>query len=210
MTSAARTDIRNALVRTAIFLFLPLLLLIGRPAFGQALPAAEASPISTGFELPRTAGTLQYSVGVNENLSTGYYAQSGWDSATGVNGNLAFISSSKIYPFSMVFSGGRSWSTSGQPSTLFLNLGLSQVITTRHWNFVLSDSVSYLPQTPSTGLSGIPGVGDLGVPPLQIGDAGQGVLTQYATRVGNNSSLSATSSLTGKTSIATAKPAASA
>jgi hypothetical protein len=202
MPSAVRTGIRNAPIRSGLFLLLALLLPVGRAAFGQALPTAEAAPISTGFELPRTAGTLSYSVSANESLYSGYYGNSGLSTSTGLNGNLAFISISKLYPFSMVFSGGRAWSTSGQPSTLYLNLALSQVVTTRTWNFVLSDSVGYLPQTPSTGLSGIPGVGDLGVPPPQAGtDTGQGLLTVYSTRVNNSASLSAQHSLTGKTSI---------
>jgi len=190
---------RNALIRTGLLL---LLLPIGRSAFGQALPTAEAAPISTGFELPRAAGTLSYAVSANETLSSGYYGNTGLDSSTGLSGSLAYISPSKVYPFSMVFSGGRSWTTSGQPSTLYLNLGLSQVINTRTWSFVLSDSINYLPQTPSTGLSGIPGTGDLGVPPVQVGeDTGQGVLTGYATRVSNTASASAQHQLTGKTSL---------
>jgi hypothetical protein len=196
---AAQTAIQSSFLWIA--LVLPLLP-IGHAAFGQALPAAEAAPISTGFELPRTAGTLQYSVGANENISTGYYNNSGVATSTGINGDVAFISASKLDPFSMVFSGGQAWSTSGQPSTTFLNLGLSQVISGKHWNLILSDSVSYLPQTPSTGISGIPGTGDLGVPPINVGeDFGQGVLTPYSTRVGNTTSLNIQRSLTGKTSI---------
>jgi hypothetical protein len=191
--------IRTGLLVIAAF---ALVASFSRSAFGQALPAGEAAPISTGFELPRTAGTLQYSASVNESLSSGYYNSSGVSTSTGVTGDLAFISASKLYPFSMVFSGGRSWSTSGQPSSLFLNLGLSQVITTSRWNFVLSDSVSYLPETASAGLSGIPGTGDLGVPPIQVGDdSGQGVLTGFSTRVGNVASVSAGRSLTGATSL---------
>jgi hypothetical protein len=195
-----RSAIQNALLRTAFFLVMPLLP-IGRAAFGQAIPTAEAAPISTGFALPSTQGTLRYSIGVNESISTGYYG-TGTDSATGVSGNVGFISGSSVYPFSLVFSGGDSWSTTGQPSTYYLNLGLSQVINTRNWNFILSDTVSYLPQTPAIGLSGVPGTGDIGVPPIQVGvDTGQGVLTAYSARVSNAVSLSAQLKLTGKTSL---------
>jgi hypothetical protein len=66
---------------------------------------------------------------------------------------------------------------------------------------VLADSVSYLPETPTTGLSGIPGLGDLGVNPVQIGpDTPQGALTAYSNRVDNASTLSIQRQLTGKTS----------
>jgi hypothetical protein len=201
MQRTSRTLIQSRLFATALFL-LAHLLLIGPPAFSQALPAAEASPISTGFELPRVEGSLRYSVSAFESISDGYFGGSGVNYATGVNGDLAYISNSKLDPFSMVFTGGRSWATSGEPSTNFLNLALSQVVKTRNWNFVLSDSVNYLPQTPSTGLSGIPGTGDLGVPPVQVGDSfGQGVLTGFATRVSNITDLSVDRALTGKTSL---------
>src|SRR5665213_1982800 len=124
-------------------------------ANGQALPAAEASPISTGFGIPRVAGTLQWAVTGSETLSWGYYANSGAAAATNLSGDMAYLSNSKQDPFSMVFAAGRSWSTSGEPSYTFLSLGLSQVINVGRWNFVLSDSVSYLPGTPIFGLSGV-------------------------------------------------------
>ncbi len=46
--------------------------------------------------------------------------------------------------------------------------------------------MSYLPESPAGGLSGIPGVGDLGVDPIAVGPAsGIGVLTDYGPRVSN-------------------------
>jgi len=102
----------------------------------------------------------------------------------------------------MVFTGGRSWSNSGQPSYGYLNLGLSQVIGMGRWTLVLSDNPNYLPGTPTTGLSGVAGVGDLGVAPVQIGgDSVQGVLTNYSTRVTNSAVASLTRPLTGRTSL---------
>jgi len=168
----------------------------------QALPAAEAAPISTGFALPRTAGTLQYAVSASESLSWGYYGNQGSAKSTNLTGDVGYISNSKRDPFSMVFSGGHSLSTSGQPSYSYFNLALSQVVAAGRWSFVLSDSVSYLPGTPTTGLSGVPGVGDLGVAPVQLGgDVSQGVLTNYSNRVNNTAMGSLGRQLTGKTSI---------
>ena len=185
-----------------LFLFLVLSMQIAPSIFAQALPAAEAAPISTGFALPRTAGTLQYAVSASESLTWGYYGNQGAASGTNLTGDVAYISNSKRDPFSMVFSGGHSWDTSEQPSYSYLNLALSQVIAAGRWNFVLSDSVSYLPGTPTTGLSGVAGVGDLGVSPVQVnGDADQGVLTNYSSRVTNAALGSLQRQLTGKTSI---------
>ena len=72
--------------------FWVLLMAVARSSFGQALPAAEASPISTGFELPTTAGTLNYAVSVGETLNWGYYTGSGAVDATNLSGDLGYIS----------------------------------------------------------------------------------------------------------------------
>jgi hypothetical protein len=183
-------------------LALALILTIVVPAgFGQALPAAEASPISTGFALPLTAGSLQYAVSTSESLIWGYYGNSGAAATTNVSGDAAYISNSKRDPFSMIFAGGHSWSNTSQPSYSFFSLSLSQVISFGRWNFVVSDGLSYLPGTPTVGLSGVPGLGDLGVAPVQVGpDTGQGVLTDYSSRVSNVASASLGRQITGKTS----------
>jgi hypothetical protein len=196
----ARPAASTALIRVALLLLVPLMT-IAPSALAQALPAAEASTPSTGFALPRAEGTLRYAVSASETLTWGYYG-AGAASASNLSGDLAYLSSSKTDPFSMIFSGGHSWSTSNQPSYTFLNLALSQVITTRLWNFIVADSVSYLPSTPTAGLSGIPGFGDLGAEPVPSGGYdGQGVLTNYSTRVSNAASGTLAINLTGKTSL---------
>lgn len=173
-----------------------------RSANAQAIPAATADPISTGFRLPTAFGSLAYSVGASEDFTSGYYAGGGWQPATGLHGNLALISSSHRYPTSLVLAGGRFFSTSSQPESNFVNLSISQVLSSKKWNVVATDSVAYLPATASVGLSGVPGLGDLGVPPLQTGiDFGQGILTNYATRVSNSTSLNIARNITAKTSL---------
>jgi hypothetical protein len=172
-------------------------------ASAQALPAAQASPVSTGFALPSAEGTLQYGASASETLTSGYYSGiSGPAASTNLNGDVGYVSGSKSDPFSMIFSGGHSWSNSIQPSYSYLNLALSQVITTRLWTFIASDSVSYLPSTPVAGLSGVAGVGDLGAGVVPtVGDQGQGLLTNYSTRVSNVASGTLSIGLTGKTSL---------
>jgi hypothetical protein len=196
--------VRTAMVATGVFLVA--LLVVSPAAIGQALPAAEAAPISTGFSLPRTAGTLNYAVSASESILWGYSGRAGTSSSTNLTGDLAYLSSSRRHPFSAVFSGGRSWSTSDGPSYSFLNLGMSQVLNAGRWNMVISDSVSYLPGTPSVGLSGVAGIGDLGVNPnpgpIQVGiDTGQGILTNDSSQVGNTASGNLQRQITGKTSI---------
>lgn len=184
------------------FTLLVVCLLSGRIAFTQALPAAEAAPISTGFALPTTLGSLQYALSASQSLNWGYYGNSGVWAMTNLSGDLAYLSNSKRHPFSTVLSGGRSFSESGQASYSFASVGVSQVASFGRWSIVLSDSVSYLPGTPVGGLSGVPGVGDLGITPVQVGtDTGQGVLTNYSSRISNLAAVTLSRQLTGKTSL---------
>ena len=193
--------LRKAILTRSFFLALMVMTVV-TPMLGQALPAAEAAPISTGFALPRTAGTLNYAVSGSEEATWGYYGNQGAYAATNLSGDVAFITNSKLYPFSLVFSGGRSWSSSGQPSYGYSSLGLSQVLNLKRWTVVISDSISYLPGTPTVGLSGVPGAGDLGINPVQVGaDTGQGVLTAYSNRVANTVVGSIQRQLTGRTSF---------
>lgn len=177
-------------------------LLAATNARAQALPAAEASPISTGFTLPEIGGSLRWGVSAAESLDWGYYNQSGLAAGTNVSGDVAYLSSSVYRPFSLVLSGGRSWENSKEPSYSFASLAMSQVFLVGRWNIILSDAVSYLPETATTGLSGVAGVGDLGVPPVQTGlETGQGLLTNYSPEVTNTAAASASRQITGRTSL---------
>ncbi len=164
-----------------------------------------ANPVAyDGFQLPTVGGSLQYSLTAGESILFGYNGEpgTGANPITSFSGNLAYLSKSENHPFSAVYSGGYLIGTSNEPSYPFQNLALSQVLRTRSWNFVLADSVSYLPQTPTTGLSGIPGIGDIGVAPIQnTSTAGLGILTDYSTRISNNVSGTASRNLTGSTSL---------
>jgi hypothetical protein len=167
------------------YLVAPVLLLaVGVRAKAQAPPLS--TPPTFGFSLPSVEGTLTYSLSASEAFLTGYAG--GVDYDTALSGSLGYLSKSPDKPFSLVYSGGYLYSSvPGYPSSsTFQNLAASQVVTTKHWNFVIDDAVSYLPESPTTGLSGIPGVGDIGVEPVQIGDQpAQSILTNYATRLGN-------------------------
>jgi hypothetical protein len=178
-------------------------------AFAQALPAAEASPISTGFSLPVTSGSLSYALSASETLNWGFFGNGNRTESTNVSGDLGYISTSKRNPFSAVLSGGHAFGTGGQPSYDFVGAGLSQVIAVKRWTYVFSDNLSYLPQTPAVGFAGLPGLGDIGVSPVLLGviptstiaAPTQGVLTNYAQRVENSASASLTRDFTAKTSF---------
>ncbi len=171
----------------------------GAAAHAQAVPAQTASPLYTPFSIPRVNGTLQYSISGSGGKTFGYDGSNGSNTFGGLSGNLAFVAPSVRYPFSTVYSGGVSYNSAGGTSPFFQNLSLSQGINTAKWRFNVSDSISYLPYTATTGLSGIPGVGDLGVSTGT--DAVQQPLTGSAARVNNTASATAGRRLTGKTSL---------
>ncbi len=189
---------------TAILLLVAIAPLAHR-VYAQALPTAVAPSSYQGFQLPTLGGQLTYGLSASQTVITGYQGAGGnaTVSSTNLSGDFAYISSSETHPFSMVYSGGYLASESStMPSSWFHNLALSQSYRTRTWNFVLSDLVSYLPESPVGGLSGVAGIGDLGVTPVQVGVyEAPGILTNYAQRVSNIVSGSAEHNLSGSTSV---------
>lgn len=163
---------------------------------------AEATPSVTnampsnnfGFNLPSKLGSLSYSLTGSEQIESGY-GGGGVYAGTTFGGDLAYLSKSENNPFSLIYSGGVSFGN--EPGTgaaqFYQNIAASQVFRTRSWVFVASDSFSYLPDSPTTGLSGIAGVGDVGIPPVQTGiGPTQGILTNNASRISNGLQGSAT------------------
>lgn len=175
--------------------------LLGLPAAARAqadspAPVSNAMPASGfGFNLPTHLGTLTYSLSGSEMLETTSEAGASVDSTTALSGNLGYLSTSQRYPFSMIYSGGLFFtSVPGSSSTeTFQDLAVSQVAQSKSWVFVVSDSLSYLPGAPTTGLSGVAGVGDVGVFPVQTGiGPDQSILTSSGTRIANGVQGSAT------------------
>lgn len=163
---------------------------------------ATASGPSVGFGLPTVRGSLNYAVTASEVVTTGFYQGNGANAFTNIGGNLAYITQSEAHPFSVIYSGGYLLSTGNQSSSFYQNLSFSQVLNTPRWNIVASDAVSYLPSGATVGLSGVAGVGDLGVPPAQVGPQnGLGILTDYAQRVSNSTTLSVSRRLTGHIAV---------
>jgi hypothetical protein len=167
-----------------------LLLTVGSIAQGQAVPTATPSmaPSSSGLNFSPLDGVLHYALSASEIAQLGYYGPSQATYSTVLSGDVAYTAKSSVRPFSMVFAGGVSLSNqSGQGTTSFWNVEASQGLITRGWIFNISDSFSFLPQSPTTGLSGIAGVGDLGAIPVQgpvAGPAG-GVFSNSGNRLSN-------------------------
>lgn len=164
---------------------LALLCLTASTVRAQSVPAGVGSVPNVGFQLPQLSGRFNYSLNVSELISSGFYG-GGTQYSTNLSGNASYLSSNTKHPFSTIYSGGVLLANSGQPTTVYQSLSLAQGYVTQKWNFQIADTVSYLPESPVTGLSGVPGVGDLGINPLPQGpEAGIGILTTYGPRVSN-------------------------
>jgi hypothetical protein len=171
----------------------------------QAVPTAE-SPMSSnlGPNLPSLDGVVHYALSASEIIQYGYYGPGNVSHATDLTGDVAYTSQSTVRPFSLLFAGGVVLANqSGQGTSTFWNVAASQGYVTRHWVFNISDSFSFLPQSPTTGLSGIAGVGDLGAFPVQGPSAGPagGILTVSGDRISNGLSGSVERQVAANTSI---------
>jgi len=174
-------------------------------AQGQAVPTAETSMSSNlGPNLPNLDGVFHYALSASEVVQFGYYGNGETSYSTDLSGNAAYTARSTVRPFSLLFAGGVILGNQGgQGTDSFWNISVSQGYVTRHWIFNISDSFSYLPQSPTTGLSGIPGVGDLGSVPIQNPGSGPigTILTTSGDRIGNSVSGSVERQLNRNTSI---------
>lgn len=171
-----------------------LLLTTGSISHGQAVPAGgtPVSPLTTntvGPNLPDLDGIVHYALSASEIAQYGYYGSGVTTYSTTLSGDVAYTAKSIVYPTNLTFAGGVVLANqSSQGTTGFVSAALSQGYTTRSWVFNISDSISFLPQSPTTGLSGIAGTGDLGATPVQgpvAGPAG-GIFSTAGNRVANS------------------------
>lgn len=192
------------------------LLLLQTLLFSTVLHGQAVSPVNITtnsdvslnpyFHIPLGDGTIHYDLMASEMLENGAGITGGgssWDSMANAGGDLSYTSKSVSKPFNLLYSGGYYWtSIPGMSSTTYQNLTLSQGIVHSTWSLGLSDTFSYLPSSPTFGISGIPGVGDMG---LQTGQSGSGpaptLLTNYSTMITNTISGTGNHKLDYNTSI---------
>jgi hypothetical protein len=167
-----------------------LFLTMGSISHGQAVPSGgpSLSSLGAGPNFPTLDGVLHYSLSASEAIQLGYYGPGEVTHSTVLSGNVSYTAKSEVRPFSLLLSSGVILANQqGQGTSGYVNIAASQGYVTRSWVFNISDSFSFLPQSPTTGLSGIPGVGDLGAAPVQgpvAGPAG-GILSNAGDRYGN-------------------------
>ena len=184
-----------------------MLVTLGAQAFGQALPTANEAltplPGGGGPRLSWIDGTVHYSLSGSEFVQLGYYGSGNTTSTTSLSANVGWVSLSEVHPTTLLFAGGVLIGQGGQGTSTYQNIAVSQSYISHKWIFNVSDSFSFLPQSPTVGLSGIGGVGDVGVVPIQGPSAGPagGVLTVSGNRISNSLTGSVERMLSGRTSI---------
>jgi hypothetical protein len=161
-------------------------------AEAQVVPAVAPGP----NRLPVISGTLHADLRYSQ--SAQFYSNEVTQTAI-ASGEVGYASPSETRPTSLTYSGGDMWNlTSGNGgSGVFQHLMVTQGILGRNWSWNVSDDVNYMPQSPTTGFSGIPGVGSL---PASTTPS-QTILTLNTRSVYNSVSSGYTHSLNHATSL---------
>jgi hypothetical protein len=164
----------------------------------SASTRAQVAPAATGPIGPLVSGSLHYSL--NYTQTAQFYSRTqGVSQTCGTTGEVTFINA-KAHPFALTYSGGDMWTISGAggESGVYQHLMASQGFAGRFGAFNLNDNVSYMPQAPTIGFSGIPGVGNL---PGEPGAPTQPILTLNTRSVNNMTGASFSHSLNHATSL---------
>jgi hypothetical protein len=195
-------------MKTWIPISIALFVLAGR-LFGQAAPTAttnvqtQTPAGTTGPRLSWVDGTVHYALSASEIVQYGYYGAGNATSSTALSGLVGYSSLSMVHPTSLLFAGGVVFGQGGQGTSTYQNVAVSQSLIKGRWVFNVTDSFSFLPSSPVTGVAGVPGINNPGTIPIDgpaQGPAG-GILTFSGNRLSNMLSGVLERRLTGRTSI---------
>lgn len=152
----------------------------------STLGRTQVVPTATGPSGPPLGGHLQVTLRYAESVDTGTELGN-WQTIS-PSGELSYTNGKERLPFLLTYTGGYTFTLTGPNYSTgqFQRMLISQGFTGRKWNVLASDNVSYLPQAPTLGFSGVPGTGE------SIGGSGsapsttQSVLTLNTHVVDNN------------------------
>jgi hypothetical protein len=126
---------------------------------------AQVAPAATTSGPPPANGRLYYAFRYAQSAEFGGNLGS-WQTST-LSGSASYAGTSERAPFAVDYAGGYVWTITGPTfgSGLFQRMHLTQGAVWRKWVVTVYDDVSYTPQAPFTGFSGIPGIGEpIGTP----------------------------------------------
>jgi hypothetical protein len=125
---------------------------------------AQVVPAATGPGGPLVSGNVGYSLYYSQTatLYGANQANEGSQVSSIAAATLDYARPSSRLPLNLNYGGGYVWSIEG-PSLgtgVFQHFVVSQGIVQRRWNVLASDGVSYTPEAPTTGFSGVAGTGE--------------------------------------------------
>ena len=153
---------------------------LGSSAFAQVSPAASTPGVA-----PSVVRGLRYDFRYAEGVQTSSRIPT--IHTSNVSASAAYNNADIVLPFAMQYAGGYTWNLAGPDyqSGQFHRMDLSQGFVHRRWKLNLRDNVAYLPQSPTTGFSGMPGIGEIIGAPNPNPPTSQTILT-INTHVLNN------------------------
>jgi hypothetical protein len=156
---------------------------------------AQVAPSATG-----AASNFNYALRYSQGAQFGG-SYGDWQT-TSPSGELEYSNRIGRAPFNLHYAGGYTWTLSGPEYSTgwFQRLSIGQGLSGRKWQALLTDNVSYLPQTPVTGFSGIPGIGEpIGTPTAP--PTNQSILTLGTYALYNDAAAEVTRILSGGYSV---------
>lgn len=173
----------------------------------EVMPSAPYGGIQRRDGPSEKSGVLHFIIGASQSLESGAVPSgSGTPETSTVSEALSYTSSLARNQFEMTDNGGAVWTNQGGGSNIFENLEVMDTLRVRRMTLMVSDSASYLPQSPTVGNSGIPGVGDLngtvgfGTLAPTIAPS-QTIISDNSQRLSNVIAGSMTINMTGRTAI---------
>ena len=156
--------------------------LLGLLVMVSIAAVAQVEPAATGPA--RSTGTFSYSLHDTESVWWGF----GTEESNSTSGSLQYANGRSRRPFSMSYSGGYTFTNGGGDygKGYFQNLAVSQGFGGRTWRLNFNDDISYRPQSPTVGFSGIPGTGEPISSPPSTGTPVETVLTQDTHTINNS------------------------
>lgn len=122
--------------------------------------AAQAVPAASRPSIPLPTGDLNYSI---RYAQTAIFAQQFGNSQNSVlSADLSYSNAQSRHPLTLTYGGGYMWDLAGPDygTGLSQRLLVSQAWNGHRWGTSVSDDLSYSPQAPIIGFTGIPGSGE--------------------------------------------------
>lgn len=168
---------------------------------GSGAALAQVEPSATGAASPQPGRGLVYAFRYGQTAQ--FSQQQDTLQTSSVSASVGYANKQLRFPFTMNYGGGYIWTLSGPAyqTGQFHRMDLSQSVVYKRWTINLDDNVSYLPQSPTIGFTGIPGIGDITGTGNTTPSPSQSILTESTHVLDNSTSGDIEHSLNYATSL---------